>query len=383
MRVAIVVRSLKIGGMERVAISLAEAFADNQHEAHLIYFKNKKNTLAPNESVKVHRFNLDKLMLQSIIGIVWEIFFRIFNMFLRKSYPLFKGFFTSQIFKFKFSKLEKEYGKFDLIIVRGQGTLELIYHNRDNRIVFVSEGIFSYGTMNKYIKSFQIKSLYEHRNIVGVSSGVIENLRVLKRDENFQSKTLLKITNPINVKNTNTLADAYTPDFNEPFILSVGRIIPGKNIPLLLSAYHQALVNYDIKHKLVIVGDGSDMPLVKRKVKELRLESHVHFTGQLTNPFPWMKKADLFILSSKFEGLGMVLLEAIACGTKVIATKSRGGVTDIMKGVLSPYLAEQNAQDLSKKINTALQEEKNLDFDEILKEFAPKTIVNQYIKNFT
>ena len=383
MRVAIVVRSLKIGGMERVAISLAEAFADNQHEAHLIYFKNKKNTFSPTGNVKVHHFNLDKLMLLSVIGFFWEIFFRIFNMLLRKSYPLFKGFFTSQIFKFKFSKLEKEYGHFDLIIVRGQGTLEMIYHNKDGRMVVVAESIFSYTAMNKYIKNIQIKSLYENRNIVGVSSGVTKNLQELEINENFKSKTIIKITNPIDIQNTNNLANEYIPNFNEPFILSVGRIIPGKNIPLLVDAYYHARQNYAIKHKLVIVGDGSDMPLVKCRVKELFLESHVHFTGQLTNPFPWMKQADLFILSSKFEGLGMVLLEAIACNTKVIATKSKGGVTDIMKNELTSYLVDQNVEDLSLKIATTLQEESNINFDNILKEFTPKVIVDKYIKNFT
>lgn len=369
--------------MERVAISLAEAFADNQHEAHLIYFKNKKNTLSPTQNVKVHNFNLDRLMLLSVIGFFWEIFFRIFNMFLRKSYPLFKGFFTSQIFKFKFSKLEKEYGYFDLIIVRGQGTLEMIYHNTDKRMVMVSENVFSYATMNKYIKKIQIKSLYANRNIVGVSFGVTQNLKELEDKENFKSKTIVKITNPIDIQNTNNLANAYTPDFNESFILSVGRVVPAKNIPLLVEAYYVARDKYDIKHKLVIVGDGSDMPLVKRKVKKLSLESQIHFTGQLTNPFPWMKHADLFILSSKFEGLGMVLLEAIACATKVIATKSRGGVTDIMKDELATYLVQQNVEDLALKIATTLKEEKSLDFDKILKEFAPKTIINEYIKNFT
>lgn len=74
MRVAIIVRSLKIGGMERVAISLAEAFAINGHEAHLIYFKNKKNPLTPSKIVKLHQFKLDRLMLLTGVGLIWELF---------------------------------------------------------------------------------------------------------------------------------------------------------------------------------------------------------------------------------------------------------------------------------------------------------------------
>lgn len=378
-----IVRSLKIGGMERVAISLSEAFADNEHEAHLIYFKNKKQTLVPHNKVILHHFNLDKLMLFSIIGFFWEVFFRVFNMILRKSYPLFKGFFTSQIFKMLFFKLEKKYGYFDLIIIRGQGTLEMIYDNKDSRIVVVSENLFSDATMNKYIKNFQIKALYENKNIVGVSSGVADNFKELEKSNNFKSKSIVKITNPIDSEHVKNLARLYEPSFDEKFILSVGRIVPAKNISLLIEAYHYARTQHNINHKLVIVGDGSDMLKIKAKAKELSLEPHILFTGQLTNPFPWMRKADLFVLSSKFEGLGMVLLEAIACNTKVVSTKSKGGVTDIMKGKLSPYLAQQTAEDLGLKIALALKETQTPLSKDMLKEFAPRNIIEKYIKNFT
>ncbi|MBU0720555.1 glycosyltransferase [bacterium] len=381
MRVAVVVRTLKIGGMERVAISLAEAFASNGHESHLIYFKKKKKTLSPDKNVIMHHFNLDKLMYLTFIGIFWELFSRISNIFLRKSYFIFKGIFSSQIFKIKLLLLEKKYGKFDLLIIRGQGTLEMIYTIKDPRIVAVSENIFSYGTMNSYIKNFQIRMLYENINLACVSNGVVQNFQELETDENFKCKKICKITNPIDVNYTKKLAQEYIPDLNAPYILSVGRVVPAKNIPLLIDAYAYAK-KLNIKHKLVIVGSGSDMSLVQEKIKKLSLEQDVHFTGQLTNPFPWMLHADLFVLSSKFEGLGMVLLEAMACGTKVVSTKSRGGVIDIMKDELSDYLAEQNTEDLGSKIVSALEEKRKIDFEKHLMEFQPKTIVEQYISNF-
>ena len=59
MRVAVVVRSLKIGGMERVAVNLSEAFADAGHESHLIYFKDKNRVFTPKESVHFHHFDLN------------------------------------------------------------------------------------------------------------------------------------------------------------------------------------------------------------------------------------------------------------------------------------------------------------------------------------
>jgi len=382
MRVAIIVRTLKIGGMERVAISLAKAFYDEGHDSHLIYFKNKKNTLTVNKEIKLHHFNLDKIITLSIVGFFWELFSRITNIFLRKSYPLIKGLLSSQIFKIKLLMLEREYGKFDLIILRGQGTLEMIYKNNDPRIIMVAENIFSYGSICSLLK-FQIRAYYENRNIACVSNGVVQSFQDLEIKEDFRSKKICKITNPIDTKQTQQLADAYIPDYDKRFILSVGRIVPAKNIPLLIKAYAYARSHYNVTHNLVIVGEGSELKNVKDTISSLSLERYVHFTGVLDNPFPWMKKADLFILSSKFEGLGMVLLESMACGTKVVATKSEGGVIDIMNNELENYLAEQTPQDLAHKIFTTLNDNSNINFQTHLNNFLPHSIVSNYIKEFS
>ena len=382
MKVAVVVRTLQIGGMERVAISLAEAFASSGHEAHLIYFKTKQETLKPKENVKLHHFKLDFLMHLTIIGFIWEFFSRVLNSIFRKSYFLWKGLFTSKIFEYKLSNLEKQYGKFDLIIVRGQGTLEVIHNFKDDRLVFVSESIFSYGTLNKFIRKLQIQALFQNRNLVTVSEGVLDGFKEAIIKENLTIKKLVTITNPIEIEYTKFLAHQYTPNIDSPYILSVGRIIPSKNIPLLIEAYSYAKQQFHIKHKLVIVGDGSEISLVKEKIKALNLQDDILLEGQLINPFPWMRGADLFILSSKIEGLGMVLLEALACETKVIATKSQGGVTDIMNGELAHYLAEQTPQALGEKIFEALNDNKELDFDKYLAKFKPEYIVNEYLKHF-
>ncbi|MDN3684031.1 glycosyltransferase [Vibrio sinaloensis] len=57
---------------------------------------------------------------------------------------------------------------------------------------------------------------------------------------------------------------------------------------------------------MVIIGAGNDLANIQNEVERLDLTSKVHFKGQQTNPFPWYKQADLYVLSSKHEGLGMV-----------------------------------------------------------------------------
>ncbi len=382
MRVAVVVRSLKIGGMERVAVSLSEAFASCGHDAHLVYFKNKKNAISPNSSVTLHHFNLDRLMLLSVAGFFYEIAARFLNIFVRKSYPTLKGAFTSQIFKIKLHLLEKKHGKIDLIIVRGQGTLEMIYDFRDDRVVAVLENIFSYGTINPYLKNRQIKLLYKDRNLAAVSDGVKDNFQKLQKVEDFECKKLHKITNPLNLEEISRLSTISKPDIESRYIISVGRIVKAKNLPLLLNAYSFARQKFGIDHLLVVVGDGSELKSIKNLSAELGIEKWVFFTGELSNPHTWMRGADLFVLSSKFEGLGMVLLEALASGTKVIATDSEGGVREIMKGRLERYLVEQDIEALGAKIAQVLAEDDE-DFSECLVDFLPQTIVKNYLCSFT
>ncbi|MGO3346698.1 MAG: glycosyltransferase, partial [Marinomonas sp.] len=117
-----------------------------------------------------------------------------------------------------------------------------------------------------------------------------------------------------------------------------------------------------------------------------RLEMSPTLWGHFNNPFPWYKKADLFVLSSKSEGLGMVIIESLACGTPVVATNCPGGVHDIMQGKLSRYLAEQNSKVLAEKIALALEEKDSIislpDVASSLEKFDENYIVQQYYDKY-
>ncbi|MBU1642942.1 glycosyltransferase [bacterium] len=352
MRVAVVVRTLKIGGMEKVAVSLADAFAQSGHESHLIYFKDRDNVFEPDPKVTLHHFNLDLLMQMTIIGLLWELVARIINIVMRKSYFIWKGLFTSLLFKFKLHGVEKKSGKFDLIIIRGQGTFEMLWPLKDRRIVQVCENVLYSDAERRTLNAFYLSLIYDRKNIACVSNIVEKSYREMQKKYMLSNPSVKTITNPIDPAETKRLSNAYTPEIDQPYIVSVGRIVPIKNIPLLIDAYAYAVKTFGLKHKLVIVGDGSDKAKVIAKIAQLKLEKNVVLTGFLSNPYPWMKEADLFVLSSKSEGLGMVLLEAIACGTKVVSTDC-DGVRDVMKGDLAGNLAKQEAKDLAGKIVSA------------------------------
>ena len=381
MRIAIVVKSLAIGGMEKVAVTLADAFHEKGYETHLIYFKHKGNVLVPKNPLLQHNFALKRQMNLSGIGLLWKFIAKFLNLLFKRSYPLWIGLLSAPLFKYQFKILEKEYGGFDLVIFRGQGTFEMVWPLRDKRFVFVNESVLCANGCG-VLQQLYGKLLFNNRNVANVSENVTDTFLTLQKKGSFQTNKMATITNPIDVTHTQEQANAYQPDIHSPYILSVGRLVPLKNIPLLVEAYAYARENLGLTLPLVIVGDGKERKNIEKKINELKLNTLITLTGKLSNPYPWMKHAELFVLSSKFEGLGMVLLEAMACGTNVVATDSSSGVQNVMTGELKTHLAEQNAAELATKIMEVLKEER-IDFSPYLQNYLPETIADSFIDTYT
>lgn len=380
MRVAVVVRSLKIGGMERAAINLAEAFEENGHEAHLIYFRDKNKGLTPNERVHLHHFDLDRMMQWSVIGFFWNLFAKIASMVIRKSYFFWKGLFVTPLFRWKLKSIEKKQGSFDLIILRGHGTFEYVWPLKDTRVVLQQVSMsFKYGNI---LRNFYLHCLYHHKNVMCISSGVKEEILKVFEHAKISPRRIDVITNPINVELIREKSREYIPELTEPYILNVGRFANIKNHPLLLEAYAYARSHLGLQHKLVLVGDGSIKKSIKAKIDELHLNEFVVLTGSISNPYPWVKNADLFVFTSFSEGLGNVLLEALACHTNIVSTRGRGGIQDIMSGEMADHLCNFDKVELAQKIMSELNRTTPIDFEKALKPFTPKGIIDQYVQTY-
>jgi glycosyltransferase involved in cell wall biosynthesis len=376
MRVAIIVRSLKIGGMERVAVNLSEAFANAGDESHLIYFKEKKRAFAPNKNVYFHHFNLDKALDLTVIGFFLRVSAKLLNGIFRGTYFIFSGLLMAPVFAYKLKKLEQQYGKFDLIIMRGHGTFELIWAFKDDRVVQMVESVFiKHGGV---LNNFYIKCVYSGKNLAGVSSDVVKKIEEVLELTSVKAKSLNIVHNPLDMEKIKQKSTQYKPDINEKYIISVGRVTPNKNILFLLHSYKYARDNLGLTIPLVLVGDGHDMQNIKAKIEELDLKSYVKILGLLENPYPWMKNASLLTSTSKAEGFGMVLIEALACHTKILSTKSIGGVKDIMVDELEKYLVDFKIEDFAKRIVETLNEEAKYNFDKYIEPFLSKSIVTEY-----
>ena len=122
-----------------------------------------------------------------------------------------------------------------------------------------------------------------------------------------------------------------------PVIIGIGRLVPQKDFATLLHAF--ALVRVYRPTRLVILGEGPERDRLMLLAKELGIENDVLLPGFVTNSFAWLGRASLFVLSSAWEGLPTVLVEALACGTPVVATDCPHGPRAILEdGDLGPLV---------------------------------------------
>ncbi|MBN1267870.1 MAG: glycosyltransferase [Anaerolineales bacterium] len=123
-----------------------------------------------------------------------------------------------------------------------------------------------------------------------------------------------------------------------PVIIAIGRLVYQKGFDVLLEA--MAIVRQTREALLVVLGEGELRKALETQAQTLGIMDAVRFPGYISNPYPVLKRADLFVLSSHYEGFGIVILEAMACGTPVVATDCHWGPAELLQdggaGVLVP-----------------------------------------------
>lgn len=375
------VRTLKVGGMERVAVNLADAFAAQGHESHLMYFKARPPQLAPQHAgVHVHHFSLARAMWKSGIGGGVEIAARLGNAIVRKSHFLIAGWWAGHLFQRKVKRLERYYGNFDRIIFRGMGTFEAIWSFHDPRGCYVLENILNLSQHKDNLAKFKARCLFHDKHLISVSTGVERQVSATLKELDVAPGSLHTITNPCPIADIRQAAQAEsTASTYPPYLLNVARLVPQKNHHLLLQTY--ALMRTSLP--LVLVGDGPLREELEALTVELNIADRVYFVGQQLNPYPWMKHAQLFILSSRHEGLGIVLLEALACGTPVVSVDCPGGVRDIMRGKLAEYLCEMTPDALAARVDTTLESGGYVIDERWLDAFSPPQITAKFLQEPT
>lgn len=160
-------------------------------------------------------------------------------------------------------------------------------------------------------------------SVVAASEGVAEELRGLSKNLKVQT-----IYNPLDLKTIDAQSQIPLPDWVKfDYIVGVGRYHNQKGFDWLI----QALVQLPQDIHLVLVGDGPERESLTQLAKNLSLEDRVHLVGFDTNPFRWMKRSRCFVLSSRYEGFGIVVAEALAVGVPVVSMNCPFGPEEILQ----------------------------------------------------
>jgi len=168
--------------------------------------------------------------------------------------------------------------------------------------------------------------------IVAVSRGVADDLAKVTRIPRERIRVIYNpvVTPDLLQKAKEPIEHPWFSDSYQRVILGVGRLSVEKDFLTLIKAF--ALVRQERLAKLVILGEGEERPRLEALVKELGLENDVWMPGFVDNPFKFMAKASVFVLSSMCESFGNVLVEALACGCPVVSTDCPSGPSEILEG---------------------------------------------------
>lgn len=144
-----------------------------------------------------------------------------------------------------------------------------------------------------------------------------------------------------------------------PTVIGVGRLVQQKNFALLINSF--SVVLKQKQAKLIILGEGPERLNLEQQIKLLKLDEDVELLGYQDNPYQHMKESDIFVLSSEWEGFGNVIVEAMACGLKIVSTDCPSGPAEILDdGEFGVLVKNNNVTGLAKGILEAISTKNDL-----------------------
>jgi len=337
-RIAIFIKQLSMGGLERIMVRLANEFAGRGHRVDLVLAKDE-GPLSCEVASEVRIVALESYRMWWALPSLLQ--------YLRRSQPdsfMAAGWQVNSIATW--ARL-LSWTPFRLVLsVRSHITQQ----SRNSDVWYAP------------FNPFAVKIFYPLADaIVAVSRGVLEDLSTVSSAaaENGQV-----IYNPVVDQNllAKSQEDVSHPWLSQkqdvPVLLGVGRFVHQKNFALLLRAF--AEVSRDREVRLIMVGDGEERDKLEELIQKLDIQNRVDFVGFEKNPYRYMARASLLVMTSRFEGLPSVLVEALACGCPIVSTDCPSGPREILEeGRWGRLVPVDDQEALVEAINESLNEERD------------------------
>lgn len=344
--ITLFVAQLEGGGAERMMVNLANGFADQGHKVHLVCsmfigpFCDEVNSNVIVVDFKCSKVSKSVFLLRSFLikespdCLITTQFHAsitaiIANKISGKNIPVVLREATTPSEAFKFKKRNPSIGS------TVWNMLFKFIYNLANSYVAVSHGV-----KNDIIKFYNVKP-----NKVSV----VPNPIITK---DLYSKINQEVNHPFFADNSNS-----------KIIISAGRIHSVKDFSTLIKAFK--IVHQSLNVKLLILGNTNfnkkEFEILKNLVNELDLNDVINFTGFVKNPFKYFYLADVFVLSSLYEGMPGVIVQAMFCGCQIVSTNCKNGPSEILNSgefgeLVSVGDFEDMAKSIIKLINTPVSE---------------------------
>lgn len=353
--VAFMVGSLRVGGAERMMVNTANELAKRWQVSFLsltggtalkgelsnnvtVHSFEKKSSLSAIPAILafIRKEKPDVLISTQIhvnlIALILKLFFRVkTKIILREATSPASHFMMNTGFKQRLVSI----------------AVRLLYPNAD-AIIAICEAVK--------------KSLIESTNSPPAKISVIYNPVI---NDRFRMAVMENVEHPFLNKNI-------------PVFISVGRLAPAKNFSLLISSFSMVLKKKDAR--LIIVGEGSERKNLEKLIESFQLQEKIFLAGEITNPYPWMKSSDVYVLSSLYEGLPNALIEAMGCGLQLVSTDCPGGSREILMDGKCGKLVKMNDPEAlaDAMLESLIHPLDKTAMTESLKRFESTTVGEQY-----
>ncbi|PSW64520.1 glycosyltransferase [Photobacterium leiognathi subsp. mandapamensis] len=357
-KIAIAIDSLTGGGAEKVMLTLASDFAKLGHDVHILIMLNECLHEIP-EGITLHYcFASGENKLDSLTKL------------------------NSSVIKLKdkIHSLEEKNGKFDLFLSNLDMTNMLMTRVNVSPLYCVIHSTIEESLKRQmqlgplaYFRMLRAVKCLDGQNLITVSKGIETEILTKKR---IRPKSITTIYNPFDLNNIVEKSKEINKEIpSEDYIIHVGRFAKSKRHDILFKSLK--LMNNNIK--LVLLCKNRKKAI--KSAKKYGVIDRVIIPGFQKNPYPWINKAKLLVLSSDYEGLPTVLIESLTVNTPVVSTDCNYGPNEIMTGELAEFLVPIRDPDhLAHTIDKAINCYPNLDNIDILDKVVSSTVAKQYLK---
>ncbi len=324
---------LGFGGTEKVIVSLANYFSLLGRKVTILTLSDRNDFAAfLQPEIKIVSLKVDKIKL-ALPKLIHFIMKNKFDNFFSNVWPLTSVSFIVRIFSPKTKLLFVEHCN-----------ISMQFQNR------------SY--LFKLFQKISISLFYKFaHHVIAVSIGVKEDLMGM----NVKKDKIQVIYNPVITKslkeeNISNLAIKNWTKSKHNKLIAVGEFKAQKNFLNLVEAIYFAKSSLNLDLSLLILGDGEQMPYISSQIKKMDLEENIFLAGWVNDPLPYYNLADLFVLSSDYEGFGVVIVEAMSCGLNIVSTDCKSGPSEIlMNGDLGTLCRVNDPESLANSIMHALK----------------------------